>query len=306
MAPSSASAATTRARSASRSANGPTPAKRSATAFAAPAWASTSRARVASPSSVACRNAPGGNATVQRPIFTVGAARCATSSPWRVMRARRWVSATPRERERHLRVERARTPDVHVDAGIGRGRLDVERLAGRAQRFGHRPGGLDDSGKAGREDRAAVDRHDAMGLARGKADLQHVMGGAAGMQHDAAASRAMGVDEVVDLRRDAGLAQRIDHEIALPGAIARGLPMLERAAAAHAEMRTDRRDALGACGLDPQQMAAIGMPGPRLGLDDLARQRVGHVDRPRLRQRDAVALAADVVDGQAVNQGGRR
>ena len=115
------------------------------------------------------------------------------------------------ERRSEPRIERARAPDVHIDAGIGRGRLDVERLAGRAQRLGHRPGGLDDSGKAGREDRAAVDRHDAMGLARGKADLQHVMGGAAGVQHDAAASCAMGVDEVVDLGRDAGLAQGIDH-----------------------------------------------------------------------------------------------
>ncbi len=145
-----------------------------------------------------------------------------------------------------------------------------------------------------------------MGLARGKADLQHAMGGAAGMEHDAAASRAMGVDEVVDRRRNAGLAQRIDHEIAFPGAIARGLPMLERAAPAYAEMGTDRRDARGARGLDTQQMAAIGMPGPRLGRDGLARQRVGHVDRPGRRQRDAVAVAADVVDGQAVNQGGRR
>ena len=100
-----------------------------------------------------------------------------------------------------------------------------------------------------------------MGLARGKADFQHVVGGAAGMQHDTAAPRTMGVDEVVDRRRNAGLAQRIGHEIALPGTIARGLPMLARAAPAHPEMRTDRRDALGARGLDTQQMAAIGCPG---------------------------------------------
>src|SRR5271163_2165031 len=113
----------------------------------------------------------------------------------------------------------------------------------------------------------------------------------------------MGVDEVVDLRRDAGLAQCVDHEIALPGAIARGLPVLERAASARAEMWADRRDALGARSLDAQQMAAIGVARPWLDLDGLSRQRVGHVDRPRLRQRDAVALAADVIDGQAVNQG---
>ena len=37
---------------------------------------------------------PGGSATCARPIVTVGAARCAINSPWRVRRASRWVAAS--------------------------------------------------------------------------------------------------------------------------------------------------------------------------------------------------------------------
>ncbi len=57
---SSSSTARTRAFSASRSANGPTPANRSATLLAPAQVASTSRASTASPSAVACRKAAGG------------------------------------------------------------------------------------------------------------------------------------------------------------------------------------------------------------------------------------------------------
>jgi hypothetical protein len=201
---------------------------------------------------------------------------------------------------RQFRLERARAPDVDVDAGIGRGRLDVERLCRRPQRLGERPRRRDHAGEARGQDRTAVDRHDVMGLTRGEADLQNLVRCAAGVQHGAPSARAMGIDEVPHLRRDPGPAQCIDQEVALPGAIVRGLPVLERAAAADGEMRTDRRDALRARGLDAQQMGAIGMAGPPLDLHRLAGQRVGDVDRPG--RRDAVALPADMIDGQALNQ----
>ncbi len=61
-------------------------------------------------------------------------------------------------------------------------------------------------------------------------------------------------------------------------------------------MRTDRRDALGARRFDAQQMAAVGMAGPGLDLDGFARQRVGHVERPRRRVGDAVAAMAELID----------
>ena len=78
---------------------------------------------------------------------------------------------------------------------------------------------------------------------------------AARVQHHAAAAFAVGVDQVVDRRVEPGLRQRLDHKAALPVAIARRRPVLERAAAAGAEMRTDRRDPLRARGLDRDRAA---------------------------------------------------
>ena len=116
----------------------------------------------------------------------------------------------------------------------------------------------------------------------------------------------MCVDQLVDRGLDPGLAQRRDQQIALPGAVAPGLPMLERAAAADAEMRADGSDPLGARCIDPHQMAAVGMTGPRLALDRLARQRVGHVDRSGGPVRDAVAAVAEPHDGETVNHAAPR
>ena len=98
------------------------------------------------------------------------------------------------ERRRHLRGERARTAHVYVDAGVGRGRLDVERLAGAPQGLGDRPCGVDDAVEAGRQNRTAVDRHDAVGAECSKAHFENVVGAAAGMKHAAPAALAMGVD----------------------------------------------------------------------------------------------------------------
>ena len=78
------------------------------------------------------------------------------------------------------------------------------------------------------------------------------------VQRDAAAAGAMGVDERRHLAFDAGLGQRLDHEVALPGAIARGVPVLDRAAAADAEMRAERRDPFRACAFDLEQAPAVG------------------------------------------------
>ena len=68
--------------------------------------------------------------------------------------------------------------------------------------------------------------------------------------------------------------------------------MLKRAAAANAEMPADRRDALRACNLDFGETTAVGVPRPGLGLDDLARQRMGHVDGASDGVRDTLAARA--------------
>ena len=128
---SSVSTAVTRARSASRSANGPTPANRSAIALRACRHARRpgARARPRLPA-VACRNAPGGSASgrpadadrrrgaLDDQLAVAGEAR----KPVRLGEARRARRAVRRG-------QRSRAAHVDVEAGIGRGRLDVERLA---------------------------------------------------------------------------------------------------------------------------------------------------------------------------------
>ena len=80
----------------------------------------------------------------------------------------------------------------------------------------------------------------------------------------------MGVDQVVDRAFDSSVGQRIDHDPAFPRGIGVRLPVLDGAAAAGAEMRTERRDPLGACAFDTQQQPAVGMVGDRTGFDGLA------------------------------------
>src|ERR1700731_3657399 len=109
------------------------------------------------------------------------------------------------------------------------------------------------------------------------------MGAAPRVQYGAAAALAVGIDEVGDARRDAGVTELRHHGLALPGAIRRRLPMLKRAAAAYAEMGADRRDARRARGLDAKQVAPVRMAGPGIDLHDFARQRIRHIDRPGVR-----------------------
>ena len=91
-------------------------------------------------------------------------------------------------------------------------------------------------------------------------------------------------------------AQRFDDELALPGAVGGERPVLHGAAAADAEMRADRSDALGARRVDVQEVAAIGMarrrrrPRPSRPAGRRAR-RLG-----RRRVGDAVAAMAERVD----------
>jgi hypothetical protein len=44
------------------------------------------------------------------------------------------------------------------------------------------------------------------------------------------------------------------------------------------------------------------MAGPRIDLDDFARQRIGHVNSAVLRRSDTVAAGAETVDGEPLNQ----
>src|SRR5205085_10365385 len=129
-----------------------------------------------------------------------------------------------------------------------------------------------------------------------------IVGAAPRMKHRAPAAFAVRIDQFADRYVEARLAQRVGDQAALPVAVTRDIPVLHLATAAHAEVRTDRRDALRTRALDAQQMAAIGMAGERLDLHDLTRQRVGHEHRPARRIRDAVTAMAEPFDSQALDQ----
>jgi len=201
-----------------------------------------------------------------------------------------------RERRHEVRRQRPRAPHVDIEAGIARGDVNVERLAHGTDRFRNRPRRIDGAIQALGQNRTAVDRHQAMRAGGGKADLEHVMGAAPGVEYGAVAALAVGVDEVGDRHAEAGLPQRFDHEIALPSAVACEIPVLHGATAAYPEMRTDGDDALGARLADAQQPAAIRMPGDGFDFDRFAGQRAGHIDRASSAGGDAVAAMANLVD----------
>ena len=94
------------------------------------------------------------------------------------------------------------------------------------------------------------------------------------------------------------LVERLDYEIALPGAIAVCLPVLDGAAAADAEMRAERRDPLGTGRFHCEQPPAVRMARDLLNLDRLAGKRIGHIDGLPINKGDAVAAMTDVIDRQ--------
>ncbi len=169
------------------------------------------------------------------------------------------------------RRQRSRSANVDVEAGVGRRRLDVERLARRGEHFGDGPSRLDRAAHSRREDGAAVDRHQAVRPEGGEAYLQHVVFAPPCVKYGAPASGPVGIDESVGLSDEAGSLQRRREQFVLPVAVARHSQMLQRAAAADSEMRADRRNAVGARAVDRNEMATVGMAVPLLDLGGLAR-----------------------------------
>jgi hypothetical protein len=232
----------------------------------------------------------------------VGGIRISTSSPWRVSRASR------NTRQYCDGVCRQRPGAAHVDieAAIGGGDLDIKRLSDFDQRLGERPPRIERAVQAGIEDRAAIDGNDVMRICRGKTHLEHIVRADPGMQGNPAAARTMRVDQETDFAVKLRLRQRLDNDIALPGAVAFGFPVLDRAAPADCKMRAKRRDPLRACALDPEQAPAVGMARYGFNLDGLAAKRVRHIHALPVGNADAVAAMADVIDNETFNHGARR
>src|SRR6202165_1187685 len=131
-----------------------------------------------------------------------------------------------------------------------------------------------------------------------KSDLENIVAARAGMENGAPAPFPVRIDEIADGSLQSDLRQRLHHEAALPRAIARKAPMLDGAAAAGAEMRADRRNALGAWQLHRQRAPPVGMARNRLDLDGFAGQGVRHIDGITAGFGDSVAAMAHPRDGQ--------
>ncbi len=106
-----------------------------------------------------------------------------------------------------------------------------------------------------------IDGDDLVAPGGREADAQDALLALPRMQRHAAAAGAVRVDQFADLAVDPGVVQRVDDKLALPVPIRIRLPVLDRAAAAGAEMRAERIDALRACVYHMRKRAAIRMSG---------------------------------------------
>ena len=121
------------------------------------------------------------------------------------------------------------------------------------------------------------------------------------MEHRAAAAFAVCVDELGDRKIQSRVTQCLDHEIALPGPVTGKFQVLHGAAAAYAEMRADRCDALCARSFDAKEPAPVRMARDRFHLDRFAGQRSGDVDHADGAIGDAVAAMAEPGDRKLLN-----
>jgi hypothetical protein len=159
--------------------------------------------------------------------------------------------------------------DVDIESVAGRCHLNVQRLADRLQHLGQRARGIERAIQRGIENRARVDSDDGVACRCREADTQSAVAATPGMQRDAAAAGTMGIDDRIDRAGDLRLCQRVDHDLALPGLIGIGLPVLDGAAAAAREVGAERIDAFGTGGVDLQQSPALRMTVVAFRLDDL-------------------------------------
>ena len=145
-----------------------------------------------------------------------------------------------------------------------------------------------------------------MAACGGEADRQRAVAVPARMDGDAAPARAVGVDHLADGTVDSGACQCVDHQLPLPGMVIVRPPVLDRAAAAAAEIGAERIDPVGTPGQDGNKAHPSGLAGRRLGFDGFARQRAGNIAGAAAGDRNAVAALADMIDQKRFSHDARR
>jgi hypothetical protein len=153
--------------------------------------------------------------------------------------------------------------------------------------------------EVGLGDGAERDLHDLV-ASRGHIAHMHRAVGKAHVERDPATAFAVGVDQGIERRVDAGLPQGMGKGAALPFLVEAVLHVLGRAAAALVEIGAERRFALGRGGLDRDKVGPRCVP---LDRDGFARQGLGYEDGPGLAVRDPVGLRAEACDRHLFSHG---
>jgi len=137
-----------------------------------------------------------------------------------------------RQQRQPLGLESALGADGDVEAGVGRGIGHVAIADGRGDGMGQRHGALR---QRRHQDRAGGDVEQ---IVAARLHVAHRL--AAGMQRRPPSAVAMGGEHGVQRRRHMGVAQRVLHQPALQRIVGGGAEMLQRAAAAGAEIAAER------------------------------------------------------------------
>src|SRR5215211_6479773 len=135
----------------------------------------------------------------------------------------------------------AMAAEIDVETGLGRGELDVERLSRRRQWLGERERRLRRLLQRRLGDRAEGDLDELVAAHPHVADARRPALEAR-MQRDPPPPGAMRVDERLHRRVEAGLAESVDENGALPARVEGLGHVLRQAAAAAAEIGAERRD----------------------------------------------------------------
>jgi len=165
--------------------------------------------------------------------------------------------------------------DVDVEAGLGAG--DVQ--GGRRLRMFEKGLGQGGQGRKGRHQRRVGDWADAdLDQPPGPPRLEaegDALADRAGVQGEPAPRMGRACEGGQDLGLDSLAAQGLAHLVGFPGEIGRARPVLQGTAAAIAEVRTGRRNPIGAGGKDRLDLGAVALA---LGADPLAGQGQGRID----------------------------
>ena len=192
----------------------------------------------------------------------------------------------------------------HIEALLGLGdgdtgfALATEQRRERGLELGQAPG------DAGAEHRAGGDVDDGVRARGAIAEGDAFDGAAKSKGRPPPAGERHGAD-LLDRRLKPARGERRDDKLALPGEIGVSLHMLERAAAAGAEILADRSDALRAR-LENGERLGVAVSGLGVHLHQLAWKREGHEERPVRPLRHAVALGAKPLDPDLKLHGWRR